>query len=430
VTSRGPIPHEPTSHKTVPLRGLRLLVVCQYYFPEPFAITDICEELVRRGHDVTVLTGLPNYPDGCVPEEYRHGAKRVETRNGVAIIRSFEIGRGAGTAKRLANYVSYCLSASFKVLSLDSDYDAVLVYQLSPVTMAVPAVLYKWMHGTPVLLYCLDLWPESLLAGGVREGSWLYGLILHVSRYLYSRADGIAVTSGAFRGYLEGTLGVDPATISHIPQYAEDASLFESSARRPAGSDSNSAEPRVINLMFSGNVGRLQSIDTIIKAADLLKTDRRFVFHIVGDGSSLAESRALVKELGLVNVVFYGRRPLEEMPDLYRIADAMLVTLRNEPALSYTLPRKIQSYMIAGKPIIGAIGGEARRVIREADCGICCDAEDYRGLAGLCLRFAELTTTKEMSVNAARYYNSHYQKDAFFELLQARLADLLQAAPP
>jgi glycosyltransferase involved in cell wall biosynthesis len=408
------------------VQSMRLLVVCQYYYPEPFAITDICEELVRRGHRVTVLTGLPNYPEGRVPDEYRHGAKRTETRGGVEIIRTFEIGRGQGTVRRLANYVSYCVSASLRVLSLGSDLDAVLVYQLSPVTMAAPAVLYRRLHGKPVLLYCLDLWPASLLAGGIKEGSWVYGVLLGVSRWLYRRVDGIAATSESFRGYFEQTLGVTPEKITHIPQYAEDAPSLEShAAPRALEVGRASGESRVFNFMFSGNIGRLQSVDTIICAANLLKADGRFRFHIVGDGSGLAEATALVDELGLKNVVFYGRRPLEDMPALYQQADALLVTLKDEPALSYTLPRKIQSYMSAGKPIIGAIRGETRRVIEQADCGLCCDAEDYEALAALFMRFAELDASDQMSANALAYYEEHYRRDAFFESLLARLNGLV-----
>lgn len=401
---------------------MRVLVVCQYYHPEPFAVTDFCEELVRRGHGVTVLTGLPNYPEGAVPAEYRGWRRRREHMNGVRIIRSFEVGRGQGVLRRAANYLSFSLSASLQAWKVAPGFDLVAVYQLSPVTMVLPAVVYQWRRRVPMLLYCLDLWPASLVAGGVSEHSMVFRAFTRVSRYLYGRADWIAVTSESFRTYLTDRLGVNPGVISHLPQYADDAPPEGPSIRRTFADETSAGD---VTFVFTGNVGRLQSLDTIIRAADLLKGDPRFKFHIVGDGSDLPACRTLAQDLGLENVFFHGRRPREEMAAYYATADALLLTMKDEPALAHTLPRKVQSYMAAGRPIIAAIGGEAGRVIEDADCGVCTPPEDHVQLAESCRWFADSGDRDLMSRRALEYYRVHYDKQFFFDTVLGLMHQLV-----
>lgn len=155
---------------------MKILVVCQYYYPEPFRHPDICEELIKRGHEVTVVTGLPNYPMGEIYEGYRNGKKRDEVRNGVKIHRCFTIGRRHGVLFRFLNYYSYAFSSARYVKRLSGEFDVVFVNQLSPVMMANAAFAYKKRYGTKVVLYCLDLWPESLVAGGIKRGSLVYNI--------------------------------------------------------------------------------------------------------------------------------------------------------------------------------------------------------------------------------------------------------------
>ena len=393
---------------------MRILAVCQYYHPEPFRISDICESLVNRGHEVTVLTGLPNYPEGFVPTEYRYGRKRTETVKGVKVIRCFEIGRGKGRLRLFVNYISYTVSASVKAMLLSKEYDVIYVHQLSPVLMTVPAIVYKKRSARKILLYCLDLWPESLAAGGIREGSLIYKVFLWISRAIYNSADQILVTSGMFIKYFADVLLLDSKGIRHLPQYAEELYGECASDTRKTSS----------NYVFAGNIGDMQSVETIVQAANELRKRREIVFHLVGDGSKLEYCRQIAKDYKLENVKFYGRRPLSEMPYYYSMAKAMLVTLRDNKSLSYTLPGKIQSYMAAGKPIIGAINGEARKVIEEAKCGLCCTAEDYKGLARLIEEFEERDDAKQMADNALGYYQSNYSKESFVSSLETALKNL------
>lgn len=393
---------------------MKILVVCQYYYPEPFRISDICETLVENGHEVTVLTGLPNYPEGQVPGDYRFGKKRNEVINGVKVLRSFEIGRGSSKVKLFLNYLSFAVSASLKAFFIKEKFDVVLVNQLSPVMMGIPGIVYKKKHKKKILLYCLDLWPDSLAAGGIRKNSVIYKMFLKISKWIYKSADTILVSSSMFKEYFRSTLDIKPGNIEHLPQYAED--LFVE--RVGAINNDN------INFVFAGNVGDMQSVDTIVKAANELRERSDIVFHIVGDGSKLEECKRLSESLGLTNVKYYGRRPVSEMPHFYGIADAMLITLKGNKTLSYTLPGKIQSYMAARKPIIGSINGEARRVIEESGSGFCCAAEDHKELAKIIIKYCNSDKKQKMAENSYNYYITNYSKEKFISELENALTKL------
>lgn len=388
---------------------MKILMISQYYAPEPFRHPDICEELVRRGHQVTAVVGTPNYPMGYVYEEYRHGKRKDEEINGVRVHRCFTIGRRNSTLFRMLNYYSYPFFASWYVRRLKEKFDVILVNQLSPVMMAAPAVAYQKKHGTKSVLYCLDLWPESLIAGGIQRGSTLYKVFHRTSARLYKAMDKILITSRSFAEYFQQEFGISDT--QYLPQYAEALFTPEQCAKKPG---------ETIDLMFAGNVGAAQSVDTIIRAAELTRDIPNLRWHIVGDGSEIEHLKTLAGES--TNVIFHGRKPLEEMPAYYAMADAMLVTMQPDPVLSLTLPGKVQTYLAAGKPVIGAIDGEAAAVIQAADCGFCAPAGDAQALADCARRFADTDRTS-MGRNARSFYEAHFSKERFLDTLEAVLQE-------
>ena len=204
---------------------MKILVICQYYHPEQFRINDICEQLSQDGHSVTVLTGLPNYPNGKVPAEYRWGRKRKEVINGVKVLRSFEIGRKSGFIGMTLNYASYMLSASLKALILKKDFNIIFIYQLSPVTMSLPGIILKKRFRIPIYLYCCDIWPESINTVLPDKDSLIYKLVKRFSKYIYSQCDAITVTSKPFIDYFNQEHSIPIERISYIPQHAEDIYL-------------------------------------------------------------------------------------------------------------------------------------------------------------------------------------------------------------
>lgn len=391
---------------------MKLLVVCQYFYPEQFKISDICFELVKCGHNITVLTGLPNYPSGVIPKDYLWFKRRYEDINGVQVIRSCLAARGQGKLRLALNYLSFAICASIKALFIKKDFDLVLVWQLSPITMTLPGLLLKKLTGKPLLLYCQDLWPESIVATGANKEGIIYKVLLSFCKYVYHRVDKIFISSKMFERYFDEVIGINSG-ISYLPVYAE--SLFENIESIKNKSDT-------INLVFAGNIGEIQNVETIIKAANELKDLDKVIWHIIGDGSDRINCEKIAAKCGLSNVIFYGQRPIEQMPDFYSMADAFLVTLKANKEISYTLPNKVQSYMATGKPIIGAIDGETRFVIEEAHCGFCCNAEDHTALAQLVKEFVFNTENYSiMGENGRKYYLEHFDKKIFMK----RLTDFL-----
>lgn len=395
---------------------MKILFVCQHYTPEPFRHPDFCEDLVRRGHEVRVLTGVPNYPMGEIYEGYRHGEKRDEVLNGVQVHRCFTIGRKTGTVRRVLNYYSFAISSSLAALRLKEDFDVVMVTQPSPVMMASAGIRYKKKHRKKMLLYCMDLWPECLCVGGIRRGGLIYRYYHRVSERIYRQADSLLITSKSFAGYFDREFGIRDTV--YLPQFAEAIFTPEQCRKEPDG---------FVDLMFAGNLGIAQSIGTIIEAARLLKDERDIRFHIVGDGSEFERLKQQAE--GLENVIFYGRKPLGEMPRYYSMADAMLVTMQKNPVVSFTLPGKVQTYMAAGKPILGAIDGETPLIVGEAGCGFCAPAEDSRALADLCLRFrAEKNNTQTYARNARSYYLENFSRELFCDRLEKKLKECIPEA--
>ncbi|MDY2913827.1 MAG: glycosyltransferase family 4 protein [Candidatus Enteromonas sp.] len=393
---------------------MKILIVSQHYWPENFRITDTAESLVMNGHQVTVLCGLPNYPKGYIFDDYKHRKNRIQEHNGVKIIRAKEIGRRNNLLFRFLNYWSYPHYASGMIKKLDKNFDVVYVQMSSPIMMAKPALKYAKKYNKKVVMYEMDLWPESLLAGGITNTSFIYKHYKKVSSKIYSQCDKILVTTKEHIPYIKGLPGCKDLDIEYLAQYAD--TVFEDS-------DFGSEDNGIVDLMFAGNIGKAQSVDTIIKAAALLKGDPRFKFHIVGSGSELDHSKQLAAELKTDNVVFYGQRPLEDMPELYKVADAMLVTLEDKPYANMTIPGKVQSYMAVGKPVIGAINGSCADFIKNNDIGYVCPSGDSEALANLIMGL-ELKDLQMIGERSKDVYFKKYRKSIFMNRLISTLESM------
>lgn len=393
---------------------MKILVVCQHYWPEPFRITEICEALVQRGHEVTAVVGLPNYPSGKVPREYRWFRRRREEIHGVHVRRCFEIGRKNTKIGLAVNYCSYMLSACHRILWMNKDFDAVYAYSTSPVLMSLPAALLRTFSRIPLLIDVLDIWPACLAAMNVTEGTALYAFMKRVSRWVYAKADVLAYSSKRFQGYLQQVHGLTVPDTWYLPQFAD--SEFDH-LPEPAPTEG-------WNLVFAGNIGKVQSVETLIQAAALLR-EQPIRWHILGDGSNYDRCVQLVEELHLHGVVLlYGRRPLSEMPAFYAMADAMLVSMKNDISVNDTLPGKVQSYMAAGKPVLGSIAGETPCIVADARCGLCSPPEDPQAFAQIVQTFFANPNRRAMGENARQYYLEHFTKAGHMNQLETMLTEM------
>ncbi|HRN70381.1 MAG TPA: glycosyltransferase family 4 protein [Candidatus Woesebacteria bacterium] len=380
--------------------NLKIFVVCQHFYPETFRINDICFELVKRGHSVTVLTGFPNYPKGIIFDEYRGFKIRKEDIKGVNVERAFLIERGKGLLSMALNYASFAIFASIKALWLRKDYDVIFSYQLSPVTMVWPAIVMKWLIKKPLIIHCLDQWPISVTTGPIKKSSFIYKFLTKLSVWTYKQANLITISSKSFAKYFKEDLGIDKKYI-YWPSYAE--SEYEGIKFK---------KDKYFDIVFAGNIGPAQSVETIILTANELREMKDIRFHIVGDGLSRNDCESLAKKLGLDNVKFYGFYPVEEMPNFYSSADAFMITMADNEVVNQTLPAKLQSYMLAGKPILGAINGEVKDVVEEAECGACSASLDYVGLANLIKKhYKNQALLEKWSNNSKKYYEKHFNKE-------------------
>ncbi|MBM6785515.1 glycosyltransferase family 4 protein [Collinsella tanakaei] len=406
---------------------MKLLVVSQYYKPEPVSVSGVAEELVRRGHRVTVLTSVPNYPEGTVPDEYRNGRHRDEILDGVRVVRVPTISRGRNLrgfnkVRRIGNYLSFPVMSLLAGGTLEGDYDCVLCFQFSPVLMALPALRIARQSGIPCILWSFDLWPEDMLSGGMSRGGLPFRVMGFVSKKIYGAADMVAVTSPGFVEYFSERLGLKELRTSWLPQFAED--VFD----LPSEGKVESGDAKAV-FTFAGNVGGNQAVETIVRAASLVRNHGIHIW-IAGSGSHLDECKRLAVECAAENVEFLGRLPLETMPALYASSDALILTLAKSHGGSlvpvYTIPRKFQSYIAAGKPVLCSAEGTVSEIVESEGCGIACPAEDANRLAEAMDRFVEMPMDQRemMSAAARRLYDRQFSRERFFNDLESLLIEL------
>lgn len=400
---------------------MRILLVAQNFYPEGFKSNDVAFELVKRGHKVTVLTSLPNYPQGHFYDGYGIFHKRKEWINGVKVYRTLVIPRRKGGGIMLAlNYLSWAFCATICALYLAffHRYDAVLVHQTSPVTQGIPALVVKWLQRKPMYFWVLDLWPESLQAAGNINNKYILNFFSWLTKLMYCNAKKILISSKGFKESIISK-GDFEDKIVYFPNWAED--VFASS--KPYDIPSL---PEGFKVMFAGNIGEAQDFESVMKAAQLLKDRKNIKFIIVGDGRKKEWVDKFIKENALEEIVFtMGRYPIEAMPSFYSKADVMFLALKDEYIFSLTMPAKVQTYMASCNPIIAMINGETRQTIDEVGCGFSCASGDSQGFAECIIKCERLSCSErqQMAQNGFNYFSEHFVMDKCMENLCCILKD-------
>jgi glycosyltransferase involved in cell wall biosynthesis len=314
---------------------MKVLIITQYYKPENFKINDIAEELQRKGNDVTVLTGKPNYPKGSYFNGYSLFNKSKEIINNVKVLRTIEIPRKKNIFFLVLNYISFLFSSCIKAMFMSKDFDIIYVYQVSPIYVIFPALIMRFRSKAKIFSYVCDIWPESMLNIIKNEKNIIYRINSTISRYLYRKCDILGVTSKSFIYHLSNSFDIEKNKIVYIPQHAENDLL----------SIKSTVENGIIDFVFMGNIGYAQDIETIIYAVDKIKSIKNFKVHFVGEGSYLETAVKLVKKLSLdKKIVFHGRKNVSELKRFYYLADVCILTLKSKSIVSETVPAKLQGY--------------------------------------------------------------------------------------
>ena len=390
---------------------MKILIISQYFCPENFKINDVAKGLIARGHNVSVLTGLPNYPKGKFFDGYSFPKNKKENYEGITIYRSPVIPRGNGSSVRLfLNYFSLAFLASIRLLFIKNKFDRIFVYEASPVTIGIPAIIAKYRFNAPIYFWVQDLWPESITAAGGVKNKYVINLVDKLTRFIYWHSKKILVQSRAFIPYILNQK-VNKNKIIYLPNSTE---KFYKKV------NPNNKYKKIMPkdgpiLMFAGNIGEAQGFNTIIKSASYLNDSGVKVnWVILGDGRQRELIEAKITDLGLQkNFFFLGSYPSEEMPYFFVHANAMLVTLKKNLIFSMTIPNKIQSYMACSKPIIANLDGEGGKVILEAECGFVSPSEDFMSFSKSIITFLKLSSDKKevMGNNARLYFETEFERE-------------------
>jgi glycosyltransferase involved in cell wall biosynthesis len=407
---------------------LRILIITQYFWPESFRINDLAVGLRSRGHAVTVLTGKPNYPDGRFFPGYGFLKRPRDDYQGIPVVRVPLIPRGDNRLQLALNYFSFALCASLLApLRCRGRYDGILVYEPSPVTVGLPALVMKKMTGAPILFWVQDLWPESLSATDAARARWILRMVEIMVRFIYRHCDRILVQSRAFAAPIQ-TLGVDPARIFYFPNSAEQ--LYQQVEPSPDVLET-ARLPHGFRVMFAGNIGAAQDFETIIEAAAQLQHQADIHWVVLGDGRMYDSVKAQVEARGLqATFHLFGRHPVEAMPRFFALADIMLVTLRKDPIFALTIPAKIQSYLACAKPILAALDGEGARIVAEAGAGITVAAENPAALASAVLELYHMSPEQRQAMGARgrSYLERHFERQMLLSKIENWMKELKPAA--
>lgn len=398
---------------------MNILIVTNHFWPESFPINILARDLFDRGHQITVLTGIPNYPGGKFFPEYGIFRRFTDDYHGIKILHAPLIPRGRGGALRLIlNYLSYALCASFlAAIRHWGAIDLILVYETSPVTVGIPALVLKRLRNIPILFWVQDLWPESLSATGAVNSGFLLKLTGLLVRGIYRGSDLILAQSRGFFPSIE-KCGGSAEKLVYFPNSAPD---FYRPETVEAGAPEQALLPRGFRLMFAGNIGAAQDFETILAAAELLKDQQDLQWVILGDGRRRAWVEEQVRARGLTGSVrLLGRHPAETMPRFFALADALLVTLKKEPIFALTIPSKVQAYLACGRPIVAALDGEGARVVQEAGAGLAGPAGDPRTLAENVLAMHRLSKSRRQAMGrrGRAYFEAHFEGQRLLDRLE------------
>ena len=404
---------------------MKILIVTPVFWPENFRINELAEKFVEKGHTVTVLTSIPNYPEGKFFDGYGLFKKRKEVYKGVRIYRIPVIPRGNGSNIRLSlNFLSYVFFGIFSSLFLIRNKYDLIFCSSSPMTVAIPAIFIKKIKKIPLCIWVLDLWPETVAIAGNLKTEVIPKMLMPIVKFIYNASDLILVTSKGFKSSIMGK-GIPESKIKYFPQWAEE--VFES--RVTTSTNHSHLMPDGFIVMFAGNIGVAQDFNSIIDAAIELKHHENIHWVILGKGSRESFLKENIKKYDLErNFHLIGRFPIDDMPEFFSYADALLITLKKEYIFSITVPAKVQAYLAAGRPILTMSDGQASTIVNEAKAGLTSKSGEAKTLANNILNMSRLKQSDldGMGDNGYRYFEKNFKSDVLLNDLEQTFNSLLK----
>lgn len=392
---------------------MKILVVSQYFYPETFRVNSLCIELVKRGHEVTVLTGFPQYPKGRIYKGYGFRKDYEHEWNGIRIERLKVLPRGKTPIGMLLNCFTFVSEGKKWVKRCTQKYDAVYVFEVSPVTVGLPAVEYKKKFGTPIYFNVQDLWPENVEVVLGIHNRFIIGKINKIVDAIYSASDKILCSSNGFVENIKAR-GVPAEKLVFWPQFCDEPDLANTTKPDIYSDD-------IFKIVFAGNIGEAQGLDLLIEVAKRLKDRSDIRFYLVGDGRARKRLENTAKKENLDNVIFVGKVSSEEADRYIHFADIAYLSFKDNDVFNMTIPAKLQSYMACGTPILAAAGGESRDIVVKNECGYSCE----RDIAEIADYIVQLRFDEEkiliMRENSKMCYVNNYKPSKIIDSLERYL---------
>jgi hypothetical protein len=385
------------------MKKSKLLVICPHYYPENFRVNEITWMLSKDKFDITVVTGLPNYPEGKVPKEYKWLRKHKEILNGVNIRRVPIIPRGKNNLGIVLNYISYLVNVSFYVLFMREKYDRVFVFNTSPVFVLIPGIIAKWKNRCKADGYILDIWPESLETMNIlKQSSFFYKVIKYISHALYRKCDNILVSSKSFLDYFLD-IGIKKEKLLYYPQSSKN--IFEDKIEYVDEEFENDD----FKIVFAGNVTKIQNLQGLIDAVSKIDNEK-IKIYVIGNGLDLDYFKKYGEMKLNDRIKFLGRKDIKFMSYYYSKSDVLFAGIKSDNIVTKTLPARIYTSLLAEKPILGYGGDEIKRVIEESNTGLFAENEQ-----DLKFKIVELFNNYDKYLKLARQNSRKYFNENFDE---------------
>ena len=406
--------------------GKKILIVSQYFYPENFRINEIAKEWVKTGHEVTVITGIPNYPEGKFYKGYSWIKRRNETIDDIKIIRLPIFSRGKSKLKLITNYLSFVFSGYIWKLKTKLRFDLIFVYEVSPMTQALPGIWLGKKFKIPVILYVTDLWPENVEIVAGLKNKFVLKQIGKMVDYIYAKSELILTSSNSFIDSISSRL-VSKMKLKYWPQYAEDV---YHPFRGPSLLNHFIPNDGRLNIIFTGNIGYAQGLDLLPKVAQKLKHKQIIVrFNIVGEGRFKKPLIEMVEEYGVKEYFnFINKQSSENIPKLLSLCDCGLIILNENPLFSMTIPAKTQSYLACGIPILASVDGEVFNLVNQNKIGIAAKSGDEKSLVEAIEKFSLLNQEeiKEFRKNALNYNEKNFSKTKLLNQMELWFEEVIQ----
>ena len=393
---------------------MRILVICDHFYPEEFIINDLVKEWSTSGHDIHVITPNPAYPKGIIYEGYKNRLFQTTYWDKIIIHRVFTVqGFHRSLIRKILNYLTFPVLGTIHAVLLARKFDRIFVYQVGPLTQAIPAIIARKLFNKKVAIWSFDIWPDTVYAYGFKKTKVLSSLLNKLVKFIYRNCNTIFIPSEGFKkAYTKYT---EEYKLIYAPNWCINNDPVKHTGFSFAGKT---------NFTFAGNIGKVQNLSNVILGFELaLQANKEIILNIIGDGSFLPDLKNLVQEKTIPNVVFWGRKPYNEMNNYYEASDFLIISLAPDPVYDLYIPAKFQSYLQTGKPILSIMNGQVSEFVSQHDIGLVATPDNIEDIAEKIIQCTLMSkeTLNSIQMNSRKLLRSNFDRMKIIETITNEL---------